>query len=148
MSRVLAVDVGSRRVGVALSDPSRTLATPQEPIEVKDLAQTVSAVVDLALRRDVDTIVVGMPITLRGEQGPQALRVEEFIAALEDALARRAPGVRVVRWDERLSTVEAEALLRQAGYDGRSRKGRVDSAAAAVILQGFLDAEKLAGEGE
>jgi len=83
--------------------------------------------------------VVGFPLTLRGEEGVQVQAVEGFISALQQALEEASLEVNLVRWDERFSTAEAEVLLKEAGYDGRARRRRIDAAAAAVILQSYLD---------
>lgn len=139
MKRVMGIDVGEKRIGVALSDLGRTLASPREVIEVADEEEALERLVQLVRSWDVDTLVVGVPLTLRGEEGVQAQAVEEFVSALQEALKKASLEVNLVRWDERFSTAEAEVLLKEAGYDGRQRRGRIDAAAAAVILQSYLD---------
>ena len=133
--RLLALDVGERRIGVAISDSIGILASPLTTIRRRSEERDVRAVLDLADEHDVGGIVVGVPYSLSGERGPQARQVERF----RDALAARA-GVAVTDQDERYSTVEAERLLRETGARPSEDRARVDAAAAAVILQAYLDA--------
>jgi putative Holliday junction resolvase len=97
---------------------------------------------DLALAKGIDRIVVGLPTGLSGREGPQAALVREFADALRAALQ---PGTTVEFWDERLTTAVAERTLRESGNRRRRRKGEVDAVAAAVILQGYLDACRARG---
>jgi putative Holliday junction resolvase len=132
--RVLALDLGERRIGVALSDPSGTLARPLTTLEHTTQAEDVAAIVALVAEHQVEMVLVGIPFTLRGEVGPQARRVERFTQALAAALP-----VPVQMWDERYTTLAAEEIMRQSGK-GRRRGGPgVDAVAAAIILQEFLD---------
>ena len=136
----MALDVGDRRVGIALSDPTGTLATPFGAVERGE--SDVDEILRLAEREGVGAIVVGMPYTLAGARGAQAAKTAAFVRALRD----KARGVPVSTLDERLSTAQAKRLLRESD-SGRRRKtrsrrqdrGRTDAAAAAVILQGYLD---------
>ena len=128
--RLLALDVGERRIGVAISDSIGILASPLTTIRRRSEERDVRAVLDLADEHDVGGIVVGVPYSLSGERGPQARQVERF----RDTLAARA-GVAVTDQDERYSTVEAERLLRETGaraVEGpgprRRRRGRRDPA--------------------
>ena len=145
MKRIMAVDVGKKRIGIALSDPGRTLASPRGVVEAEDEGEAVEKLVEFISHWDVDTLVVGFPLTLRGEEGEQAKGVERFIACLEKALKKAALNVKLVRWDERFSTAEAEVLLKEAGYNGYARRSRIDAAAAAVILQSYLDSQNQGG---
>lgn len=136
----MALDVGDRRVGIALSDPTGTLATPFGAVERGE--SDVDEILRLAEREGAGAIVVGMPYTLAGARGAQAAKTTAFVRALRD----KARGVPVSTLDERLSTAQAKRLLRESD-SGRRRKtrrqqqdrGRTDAAAAAVILQGYLD---------
>ena len=128
------MDVGERRIGLAVSDPGGMLATPSGVIQRTGLQRDISEVLAYALKREAAGIVVGMPFSLSGEVGPQAKRVEDFVRAL-----RRKTGLPVYTMDERFSSAEAERLLRQAGRRPSEHKAEVDAAAAAVILQGYLD---------
>ena len=139
MNRIMALDVGDRRVGIALSDPTGTLATPFGAVERG--ATAVSDILRLAEREGAGEIVVGMPFTLAGERGAQAAKTAAFVRELRDMA-----NVPIATVDERLSTAQARRLLRESdGGGGRRRKtrrrdkGRTDAAAAAIILQGYLD---------
>jgi putative pre-16S rRNA nuclease len=140
--RAVAIDYGGRRVGLAVSDASRTLARPVEtlirPHGSGDLA-AVTAVLDAVDRLEhdadpVDTLVVGVPRRLDGSPNEQTPKVEQFVAALRAATTRT-----VVIQDERLTSHEADERLALRERDWRKRKARLDAAAAAVILQEFLD---------
>ena len=131
------MDVGDRRIGVALSDPTGLIATPTTTIDRRGEPADVETVLSLAVEHDVGEIVVGLPLTLAGRVGTQARRVTRFA----DALSGRA-SVPVKTLDERYSTVEAERMLREAGRRPSREKAAVDAAAAAVILQGYLDSAR------
>ena len=135
--RVLALDVGDRRIGVALSDPTGLLATPLTTIERRGGSWDVDEVLRLASESDASEIVVGLPVSLSGRKGAQARSVAEFESALADRAA-----VPVTSVDERYSTVQAESLLRESGVKPSRHRARVDAAAAAVILQSYLDAKR------
>lgn len=144
--RLLGVDYGSRRAGVALSDPTGTLASPHSHIEHRGLADLVAALADLARNEGAVGVVIGDPRHMTGAASAGSNAVAELAAALAARL-----GLPVWLWDERLSTVTAEAKLREAAgpsgrrsrrarEPGRERRQRLDRVAAALILQGFLDA--------
>jgi len=135
--RVLGLDVGRRRVGVAVSDPTGLIASPLTVVEVRGIKDAVRRVLEICREQQAERVVVGLPVTLGGELGPQAREVLEFVEAL-----RRESPVPVETWDERLSTVGATRLLRAGGHDTRSMRGRVDAAAAAFMLQGYLDSRR------
>lgn len=130
------MDVGDRRIGVALSDPLGFMATPLTTIQRTSLKNDIAEVVRLVGENEAEKIIVGLPVSLSGEEGPQAKLVQGFIRRLSSDCS-----VPVVTWDERYSTAEAERRLRQAGIQPSRQKGRVDAAAAAIILQGWLDAQ-------
>jgi len=134
--RVIALDPGEARVGVAVSDEGRVLAAPSETLTGLSDAGVAWAVAELAARLDAATVVVGYAVRMDGTVGHRAVRARELAAAIEDA----AP-VRVVLQDERLSSAEAAGIMRERGERARGRRGRVDQLAAAVILQGYLDSE-------
>jgi len=134
--RVLAVDVGGRRTGLALSDPTGTLATPlgviNSPAPLADIVGTIER-----LRQEADglsAVVVGRPVRLDGSPNHQTPRVDALVASL-----RQRVGVPVILRDERLTSVEAESRLAVGEKDWRVRKTKLDAAAAAVILQEYLD---------
>ena len=129
---VLALDVGDRRIGLAISDPTGMLASPLGVVERGP--SDVDDILRVALDNDATEIVVGLPLTLAGESRQQAGKVRSFVREL-----RSKTDLPVTTVDERLSTVQAQRMLRESG-SGRSRdRGRLDSAAAAVILQAYLD---------
>jgi putative holliday junction resolvase len=137
--RVLGVDVGARRVGLAISDTSRTLARPLSTIEVTDAAEAIDRIVktidELVTDEDgLDTVVVGLPARLDGSATGATPRVQAFV----DALRARTP-LRIVTEDERLTSREAESRLALNERDWRKRKQKLDAAAAAIILQDYLD---------
>lgn len=129
--RVLALDVGERRIGVAVSDPSGTLATPHGVIRRRSKTEDFASVVRLVAELGVERVVVGLPLASDGQPGPQARRIARYARALANSL-----NVPVEFYDESLSTLTAEALLAHSGGKGRTP---IDAAAAAVILQDYLD---------
>lgn len=133
--RALALDVGDRRVGVAVSDPLGLVARPLTVIRRRSREQDYQAIQALVDEYEVSLVVVGHPLELHGEVGPQARRVERYAAGLAGRL-----NVPLTLWDERLSTAEAEQILHEAGESTRQYRGRLDAVAAAVILQSYLDA--------
>ncbi len=136
--RVLALDVGDRRIGVALSDPTGTIASPLTILHRVAERKDLEAISALIAEHAVEQVVVGLPRTLRGELGPQAQRVMRFAQHLAEAVQ-----VPVVYWDERHSTVDAERIIRtRERARGRGGRTAVDDVAAAVILQSYLDSPK------
>jgi len=137
--RVLAVDVGQRRVGLAISDATGTIARPMTTLTVSDAGEAVDRVVEQAarLRSESDglsAIVVGVPVRLDGTRSEQTERVQAFIEAL-----RAKTTLPVVGEDERLTSREAESRLAVRERDWRRRKIKLDAAAAAIVLQDYLD---------
>ena len=141
VGRFLGLDVGERRIGVAVSDASGTLATPLTALKTSGLdgnalQLSLDTIARLAADDQFDAIVVGLPRRLDGSPNAMTPRVERFAERLRD----RA-GVAVILQDERLTSVEAERLLAERDRDWRSRKARLDAAAAAIILQDYLDGQ-------
>ncbi len=134
MPRVMALDVGDRRIGVAVSDETGLVARPVTTIARRGRDADVEAIRSLAGSLGVSELVVGLPRNMNGTVGPQAESVADFARELEGRLA-----MPVHLWDERLSTREAEAVLRAGDVSRRRRRGVVDQLAAVLILQGFLD---------
>jgi putative Holliday junction resolvase len=133
MSRVLGIDFGEKRLGLALSDESRTLASPLAVYERKDLQSDLRFLRDLILRYQITEIVLGLPLNMDGSLGPKAQQVLEFKRALEESL--KLP---VHTFDERFTTAEAERALLEANMSRRKRKTKRDALAAVLILQGYL----------
>lgn len=132
--RVLAVDPGSKRVGLALSDPTGTIAQGLTTLDAEPLETLPERVAAIAREKDAGRIVVGLPRRMDGSFGPEAKAARELAAQL-----RKAARLPVELMDERLTTVEAERSLREAGVHGRHRRQRVDRVAAALLLQSHLD---------
>ena len=141
--RTMALDVGEKRIGVALSDPSGILATPLTAIQRTSLKKDLGEVLRLATENEAGSILVGIPLSMDGVARQQAHRVQQFCEAL--ALEADIP---IMTRDERLSTVEAERRLREGGAPARRRKEMVDAAAAAILLQSYLDGGRLAPPAE
>jgi len=133
--RHMGLDVGDRRIGVALSDETATLASALTTVTRTGGRKDAGAVADLVRHHEVAAVVVGLPLNMDGSRGPQADKVLGFV----EGLRRRLGPVPVVTRDERLTTVEAEEKLREAGLGWKERKRVVDQAAAVVILQEYLD---------
>jgi putative Holliday junction resolvase len=133
MSRVLGIDFGEKRLGLALSDESRTLASPLAVYERKDLQSDLRFLRDLILRYQITEIVLGLPLNMDGSLGPKAQQVLEFKRALEESL--KLP---VHTFDERFTTAEADRALLEANMSRRQRKAKRDALAAVLILQGYL----------
>jgi putative holliday junction resolvase len=137
--RYLGLDVGDRRIGVALSDETATIANGLSTLGRTGPRKDVKAVAELVRRHDAREVVVGLPRKLDGTIGEQARKVLEFMDAL-----RPAVGVPVVPWDERFTTVMASDALIAGGVSRRQRKTVVDKVSAILILQNYLDYRKLA----
>ena len=131
-TRILGCDYGGRRTGVAVSDPAGSIALPAGVVEARTAAEAARRVAAMAEEREAAEIVVGLPLTLRGERGPQAQATEEFAELL------RAEFQGPVRWwDERLTSAASRRALEEMG--GPRRRGRVDEVAATLMLQSYLD---------
>ena len=133
--RILGLDYGSRRIGVALCDELGMAAQGLATIVRKNRETDLGAISDLVRRHGVERIVVGYPLRLDGSEGIQCEKINRFIRRLEGRLS-----LPVIRWDETLSTKEAEELLRERGVRPERRRELVDRVAASIILQGYLDA--------
>jgi putative Holliday junction resolvase len=138
--RLLGLDVGDGRIGVAVSDPTGYLASPIEVYERRDLATDLRHVLELVEEYEASGIIVGLPKNMNGSEGSQAEKTREFAEAV------RAQGLSVDLWDERLSTVEATRRLTEQRHRKRSIQKRIDSEAAALILQSYLDHVRIRGQ--
>jgi putative pre-16S rRNA nuclease len=136
--RVLALDLGTRRIGVAYSDRGRTLASPWGSVTRSgDPEQDRRAVVDVINEVEAEAVVVGLPLSLSGASGPAARAALDEVAALRAVL--EPLGILVETADERFTTVEAQRSLTAAGLKGKKARSRIDTAAAMVLLQAWLD---------
>ncbi len=136
--RVLGVDPGSVRIGLALSDPLGVTAQPMPHLERVGARRDLNNIAGLVREHEVQTVVIGLPLTLAGEEGESARASRE----MAEGLGRRLPGVRIELWDERLTTAQAERTMVAGGTRRAKRRQRIDSLAATLILQSWLDARE------
>ncbi len=132
--RILALDHGSRRIGVAVSDELKVIAQPLEYIPAEPFAAFLTRLQELLQEKEVELILVGLPQNMDGSLGPAAQKVQEFVVALKSNVA-----VPITTWDERLTSVQANRLLIQGNVRREKRKEKVDKMAAAILLQSYLD---------
>ena len=132
--RLLALDHGTKRIGVAVSDELKMIAQPLEFIPAEPFADVLARLKEIILQKEVELILVGMPRNMDGSYGPAALKVREFVAVLKDKIA-----VPIQTWDERLTSAQAQRFLIQGGVRREQRKQKVDKTAAAILLQSYLD---------
>lgn len=137
MPRILGLDYGTKRLGFAISDPSGTLALPLRVEVCENEAHALNITERLCRETQAERLVVGLPLNMDGSRGPQAIRVENFVARLRSRLK-----VSVELWDERLSTRAAERAMSEGGASSRRQRGRLDKLAAQWMLQGYLDAHE------
>ena len=133
-SRILGVDYGDVRTGVAVSDPLGITAQPREMVRQKDPARAAGRVAEIAREVEASEIVVGLPLNMNGKEGPRAKKAREFGALVEEAA--KLP---VTYWDERLTSMQAAEILK--GRGARKRKAKIDVISAQLILQSYLDAK-------
>jgi putative holliday junction resolvase len=133
-SRILALDHGTKRIGIALSDELGWTGQPLETYERRTLEADLRHIDRLVREHDVAEVVIGLPLRLNGDIGPAAQSVQEFAKRLEQVLT-----VPVITWDERMTTKSAEELLIAADVSRKKRKGTVDRIAAAILLQSYLE---------
>lgn len=134
MKRVMGIDYGDARTGVAISDLLRTIVGSTYVVRSRNTEKALEDILQLARQNDVDQIVVGLPKNMDGSEGPRAALCREFAQKLESLT-----GLPVAMWDERRTTVEAHNILSQHNYHGKKRKETVDAVAASLILSGYLD---------
>lgn len=132
--RILGIDLGEKRIGIAVSDPGGIIAQSAGHVERGTPAETLERLRALAAQREAGGVVVGLPLNMNGSEGPAARAAREFADSL-----RRGLGIPVELWDERLTTAEADSLMKSAGLSRRARAARVDGIAAQRILQSYLD---------
>ncbi len=135
--RALGIDPGSVRIGLALSDALGITAQPIDYLECVGSRRDLNNISERVREHDVRTVVIGLPLTLAGEEGEAARASRELAGGLE----RRLPGVRIELWDERLTSVQAERSMVTGKQRRAKRRQRIDSLAAALILQSWLDAQ-------
>jgi putative Holliday junction resolvase len=132
--RILALDHGTKRIGVAVSDETRTIAQPLEFIPAEPFADFLARLRQLIREKEIDLILVGLPRNMDGSYGPAAEKVQTFVGVLKSAIT-----VPIKTWDERLTSAQANRVLIQGGARRAKRKEKVDQTAAAILLQSYLD---------
>jgi putative Holliday junction resolvase len=132
--RILALDHGTKRIGVAVSDETRTIAQPLEFIPAEPFAAFLERLKQLIREKEVDLILVGLPRNMDGSHGPAAEKVQTFVGVLGSAIT-----IPIKTWDERLTSAQANRVLIQGGARRAKRKEKVDQTAAAILLQSYLD---------
>lgn len=132
--RILALDHGTKRIGVAVSDETKTIAQPLEYIPAEPFAGFLNRLKTLLAEKEVDLVLIGLPRNMDGTYGPAAQKVEAFVAVLRNAIT-----VPVKMWDERLTSSQANRILIQGKVRRDQRKEKVDKMAAAILLQSYLD---------
>ena len=132
--RVIGLDIGEKTVGVALSDLSRTVATPMETLEVRKFSKTAIQILDICVAHEVAALIIGVPINMDGTEGPRCQSVRQFARNLEAHF-----DMEMAFWDERLSTVAVTKTMLEADLSREKRSKNVDKLAASYILQGALD---------
>lgn len=134
--RILGIDYGEARIGLAVSDPLGLIAQMLETIQWKyDIKKPISRIKELVEDLNCDTLIVGLPRNMNGTVGPREIKTKEFMELLEIEL----PQARILAWDERLTTVMAQRAMHSMGIETKKQKGRIDQMAASFILQGYLD---------
>ncbi len=137
MTRILSLDIGKRRIGIAVSDPLGFVARPVQTLQAFSLNVDVAYIAQLAGELDAELIILGDPIHMSGDPSMMSRRARKY----GDLLAQQT-GLPVVYWDERLTTVEAQRILQDSGVQPRQARQQIDAVAAAVILQSYLNTKK------
>src|SRR5215467_10971077 len=132
--RLLALDHGTKRIGIAISDELKMIAQPLEFSPAEPFPDFVTRLKEIIREKEVELILIGMPRNMDGSYGPAALKVQEFIAVLKDAVV-----IPIKAWDERLTSSQANRFLISANVKRKERKEKVDKTAAALLLQSYLD---------
>ena len=137
--RILALDHGTKRIGVAISDELKMIAQPREFILAEPFVDFLTRLKEIIRSKEVEMILVGIPRNMNGSYGPAALKVQEFVAVL----LNETIGVPIQTWDERLTSAQANRFLIEADVRRSKRKEKVDQTAAAILLQSYLDAQSM-----
>jgi len=135
--RTMAIDYGDARIGIAVSDPLGFLCGEAWTMEEWNMERAAMRIAEEAKRREVGTLVLGLPRNMDGSEGPRAEKSRAFAALLE-----KESGLEVVLWDERRSSIEAHAILHAAGKKEKLHRKTVDAVAAGLILEGYLDSRR------
>lgn len=142
MNKVMGLDVGDATIGIAISDGLKITAQGKETIRRSQLKSDINQILDYIIDESVDTVVVGLPKNMNNSVGPQAEKTLQFVKQLKKKIQysdRNIPQVKIIMWDERLTSVAAEKMMIQADLSRKKRKQIIDKIAAVYILQGYLD---------
>jgi len=137
LARVIALDLGQKRIGVAISDETETISSPLTTIPGDNTNRAIKSIKEIIDSRDVLRVIIGLPLNMNGSKGPKAMEALEFAENLRKKLL-----IDVVTFDERLTTKQGEDMLIQADVSRKKRKSIIDKIAAQIILQTYLDSEK------
>lgn len=140
--KLMALDIGDRRVGVAVSDTLGLIASPLEVIHRTSKVEDFARIAQLARQHRVAAIVIGQPLRADGGSSPQAERIRRYAIALLQWFRENGLDLTLLFWDESFSTVQAQRAMLAGGRSARDRRGRIDAAAAAAILQDYLDEQR------
>lgn len=132
--RILALDHGTKRIGIAVSDETKTIAQPLEHLPAEPFADFLARLKKLLIEKEIDLVLVGLPRNMDGSYGPAAQKVQAFVAVLRNAIT-----IPIKTWDERLTSAQANKILIQGRVRRDKRKVKVDKMAAAILLQSYLD---------
>jgi len=143
MKRILGIDLGDRRTGVAITDLTGTLAGGLELITGDGLNAFAKSVMDIAGRYDISEIVVGYPVNMDGTKGESALKTEKFKRKLEKLIKEKGLQIDVVLFDERLSTALAYVYMNESGVKSKDKKQKVDMLSAQIILQDYINSKRI-----
>ena len=138
MARIIALDLGQKRIGVAISDETETISSPLTTIPGDNTNRAIKGIKEIIDSRDVLKVIIGLPLNMNGSEGPKAMEALEFADKLRKKLL-----IDVVTFDERLTTKQGEDMLIQADVSRKKRKSVIDKIAAQIILQTYLDSEKI-----
>lgn len=138
MQRILAIDFGMRRIGLAVSDPLQIIATPLETLRINDLDDGIEKLKLVCAEYDLESIIMGYPIGTSGNKTDQTKIVDRVIDSLKAIF-----DIPIIPWDERYTSVQAKDILLQQGRKARDDKGMVDQLAARIMLQEYLDSRSI-----
>ena len=141
-TRILGIDLGDKRTGTAVTDPTGILACGLEVIESSGLNDCAKKIMVLAEKYEIGLIVLGYPLNMNGTKGESALKTEKFKSILEKYIKEKDLKIKIMLFDERLSTSLAHVYMNETGIKGRNRKSKVDMLSAQIILQNYIDSEK------
>ena len=134
LTRILSVDYGSKRIGIAVSDLLKIIAKPYKTINNSSKTEVLNSIRQIVKEKNIEKIIVGLPLTLKNTFSDQTNKVQDFVAFLDDNI-----NIPILTYDERLTSIEAKRSLLTQGIKLKNKKGFVDMTAAAIFLQGYLD---------